>query len=183
MGASGSSRFPPMRNHAATEAMLRESGMTFTSLHNGFYASSALLFMGQALETGEILVPEDGPVSWTGHADLADAAVIALTQEGRLDGLTAPLTASAALDMAGIATIASELTGRSIRRVTVTDEAYRAGMVARGVPQAVVEIAMGMFLASRAREFAAVAPTLERLLGRPLISMRDVLATRLSKSA
>ena len=84
--------------------------------------------------------------------------------------------------MAGIATIASELTGRRITRTTVTDEAYRAGMVARGVPPPVVEIAMGMFLASRAREFAAVDETLERLLGRPLMSMRDVLAARLSKS-
>ncbi len=139
------------------------------------------LFMGKALETGEILVPEDGPVSWTAHADLADAAVIALTEEGRLDGKTAPLTGSAALDMAAIATIASEFTGRPITRVTVTDDAYRAGMVARGVPQAVVEIAMGMFLASRAREFAAVDKSLEGLLGRPPISMRDVLTTRLSK--
>jgi NAD(P)H dehydrogenase (quinone) len=182
MGANEASHFSPMRNHAATEAMLRDSGMTFTSLRNGFYASSALLFMGQALETGQIVLPEDGPVSWTAHGDLADAAVIALTQDDRLDGLTAPLTASAALDMAGIATIASELTGRRITRVTVTDEAYRAGMVARGVPQAVVEISMGMFLASRGREFAAVDPTLERLLGRPLISMRDVLAARLSTS-
>ena len=136
MGASETSYFPPMRNHAATEAMLRGSGMAFTSLRNGFYASSALLFMGSALETGEFVAPEDGPVSWTAHADLADAAVIALTQEGRLDGVTAPLTASAALDMSGIATIASELAGRRITRVTVTDETYRAGMVARGVPQA-----------------------------------------------
>jgi NAD(P)H dehydrogenase (quinone) len=28
------------------------------------------------------------PVSWTAHADLAEAAAIVLADEGRLDGLT-----------------------------------------------------------------------------------------------
>lgn len=179
MGASETSEFPPMRNHAATEVLLRDSGLAFTALRHGFYASSALLFMGRALETGELLAPQDGPVSWTAHADLADAAVSVLTHEGRFEGPTPPLTASAALDMAGIAALASELSGRSIRRVTVTDEQHRAGMVARGLPEIVIEIGMGMFRASRAQEFAAVDPTLERLLGRPPTSMRDYMAARI----
>jgi hypothetical protein len=51
-----------------------------------------LQFMGRSLETGKITTPEDGPVSWTAHGDLAGVAVIALTGEGRLDGLTPPLT-------------------------------------------------------------------------------------------
>lgn len=51
------------------------------------------MLMGQALETGKISAPEDGPVSWTAHSDLAEAAVIALTDEGRLNGITPPLTA------------------------------------------------------------------------------------------
>jgi NAD(P)H dehydrogenase (quinone) len=178
MGSSATSEFPPMRNHAATEDMLMDSGMAFTSLRNGFYASSALLFMGKAVETGELLAPADGPVSWTAHADLADAAVSVLTNEGRFEGPTPPLTASAALDMAGIAAIAAELSGRTIARVTVSDEQHRAAMVARGAPPVVVEIGMGMFRASRAGEFAAVDPTLERLLGRPPVSMRDFMATR-----
>ena len=34
---------------------------------------------------------------------------------------------------------------------------------------------MGLFLASRRGEFARADPTLERLLGRPTVSVRDVL--------
>ncbi len=44
--------------------------------------------MRRALETGKLVAPADGPVSWTAHADLAEAAVIALTDEGRLQGIT-----------------------------------------------------------------------------------------------
>ncbi len=181
MGASDTSHFPPMRNHAATETMLRESGLPFTSLRNGFYASAGIMFMGNALETGKLIAPEDGPVSWTAHADLVEAAVAVLTEEGRFEGPTPPLTSSSAVDMTEIAAIASELTGRAIDRVIVSDEDYRASMVARGTPEVVVNIAMGMFLASRAREFAAVDPTLEKLIGRRPLSMRDVLVAQLSK--
>jgi len=39
---------------------------------------------------------------------------------------------------------------------------------------------VGLFAASRNGEFAAVDPTLERLLGRPPMLMRDVLANSLS---
>ena len=39
---------------------------------------------------------------------------------------------------------------------------------------------VGLSPASRKGEFAAVDPTLERLLGRSPISMRDVLSARIS---
>ncbi|XXX76354.1 NAD(P)H-binding protein [Sorangium sp. So ce134] len=181
MGSSPASPFAPMRDHAATEALLQKSGVAFTSLRNGFYAASGFMLLERALTTGRLVAPEDGPVSWTDHGDLADAAAIALTDEARLEGLTPPLTASAALDLAEIAAIASELIGRSIARVTVSDHAFREDMVSHGVPEQRADMLLGLFAASRKREFAAVDSTLERLLGRAPMSMRDYLATRLSR--
>jgi NAD(P)H dehydrogenase (quinone) len=172
MGSNAASSFQPMRDHAATEAILQNSGVGFTSLRNGFYAASGLQLMGGALEPGKLVAPAAGPVSWTAHADLADAAVIALTGTGRLEGLTPSLNGSEALDLAAIA---SELTGRLITRVTVTDKEYRAGLTSHGVPESRADMLLGLFAASRKGEFAAVDPALQRLLGRPPMSMRDVL--------
>ena len=182
MGAHSASLFPPMRDHAATEEILKTSGVAFTSLRNGFYADSGFWLMGDALKTGKIVAPKDGPVSWTTHADLAEAAVIALTQGGRLDGVTPPLTASEALDLDAIAGVVSGLTGRDITRVAVTNEAYRANMIARGTPETWADMSMGLFAASRKSEFAAVDPALESLLGRPPVSMQDFIGSRLAKS-
>ena len=180
MGSSAASLFSPMRDHAATEAILETSGIAFTSLRNGFYAGSGIMLMGQGLQTGEVFAPADGPVSWTAHSDLAAAAVIALTDERRLNGITPPLTASHAINLDGIAAIASELSGRKISRIAVTDEQYRESLNSHHFPGPVAEMFVGLFAASRKGEFAAVDPTLERLLGRPPISMREVLATHLS---
>lgn len=179
MAASPTSLFPPMHTHAAVETTLQESGVAFTALRNGFYALSGVMFLGNAVETGEMVAPEDGPVAWTAHADLARATAIALTTGG-LDGITPALTGLETLDLAGVAAIASEVTGRSIRRVVVSDEEFRSRLLARGIPEFAVAIQMGFYAASRQGEFATLDQTLARLIGRPPMTMREVLKATLS---
>ncbi|WP_326691409.1 MULTISPECIES: NAD(P)H-binding protein [unclassified Streptomyces] len=175
MGADASSRFQPCRDHAATEEALRASGVPFTSLRNGFYAASAVRFLGPALESGQVALPADGPVSWTAHADLADAAAAVLADEGRFDGPTPPLTAARALTFDDIAALATEVTGRTIKRITAPEDQFRKQLGERGVPDNAVEQLLGMFAAGRAGEFAAVDPTLSTLLGRAPLTLDAVL--------
>ncbi|PRY44522.1 NAD(P)H-binding protein [Umezawaea tangerina] len=178
LGARPVSAFPPMPDHAASEVALRASGVPYTVLRNGFYASSAVMLLGAAVQTGELALPQDGPVSWTAHADLAEAAAIALTQDV-LEGVTPALSGAEAIDMAGVAAIASELTGRPIRRVVVTDEEYRAGLLSHGVPEEAADLLVGLFTASARGDFAEVDPTLATLLGRPPVPLREVLRAAL----
>lgn len=183
MGASAGSHFASMRDHAETERLLEASGVPFTALRNGFYASSALQFMQGAFETGRFFVPADGPVSWTAHADLAEVAVLTLTGDARLTGVTPPLTNSEALTFDDLAAIASELSGRTIDRVTVSDEDFCARLVSHGLPREQAEFLLGIFVASRDGEFAAVDPTLPDALGHAAVSMRDILRQRMPGSA
>ncbi len=183
MGARADSFFAPAVNHAAAEAFLAEAGLPFTSLRHGYYAESALFHIGRGFETGEIRAPEDGPVSWTTRADLAAVDALVLAEEGRLDGVTAPLTAPEAFTLAELAAIASELLGREVRRVTVTDEQWCADKVAQGVPAPMAEMLLGSYRASRRGDFATVDPTLAQLLGRRPHTMREVLAGLLKPAA
>jgi len=181
MGANRHSQFAATRAHAETEQDLQASGVPFTSLRDGFHATSAIEILRPALQTGELILPEDGPVSWTAHADLAEAAAIALTEDGRLDGITPALTGPEALDFAGIAEIGAELTGRRITRVTVSDDAWKDHLIAQGTPEQFASFALEIFTASRRGEFAAVDPALKQLLGREPTHFRDVLAATLPR--
>ncbi len=49
-------------------------------------------------------------------------------------------------------------------------------MATYGAPPHIVELTLGFYRASRAGEFSAVDPTLERLLDRRPIGMREVMA-------
>ncbi len=175
MGASDASAFLPMRDHHDTEDMLRECGLPWTALRNGFYAASGIQLMGDALTTGLLEAPADGKVAWTAHADLAEAAAIILTDEGRYDGPTPPLTGLQALDLADLASIASELLDKPVRRQTLADEDLRARMAARGAPERATSMVLGLYEASRRGEFATVDPTLERLLGRRPVGVRELM--------
>ena len=170
-----------MVDHAATEVALQASGVAYTVLRNGFYASTVPFILGPALTTGQVALPEDGPVSWTTHADLAEAAAIILTSKDRGESTTINLTASAAIDFRGVAALATELSERPVVRSLLTDEAYFSGMVSRGLPERAATMSLGIFRASRLGQFSLVDPTLARLLGRPPVSMRDFLKTVLSK--
>ena len=176
MGAGATSAFPPMHDHAATEAMLAAAGIPWTALRNGFYASTVPTMIGEASSTGMLAAPQDGKVSWTTHGDLAEAAAQVLVDEGRFDGPTPPLTAAEALDLGDIAAILTDLKGRPVERRIVTDAEQAAAMAGRGVPPGAVEMTLGLYRAARAGEFAAVDPTLARLLGRPPVTVRQMLA-------
>ncbi|MGG4107442.1 SDR family oxidoreductase [Paenibacillus lautus] len=180
MFSSATSHFPPMNVHAATEEMLKSSGMAFTSLRNGFYAASAMMWMGDALKTGELIAPEDGPVAWTSHSDLAEATAVILTEQ-RYDGMTPHLTASEAIDMGRIASIASKVLDRPIRRIVVSDDEYRNHLMSRGLPDAMVGMLTGMFQASRQGDFSQTNPTLENLIGRSPVNFTDYLKDSISQ--
>lgn len=177
---SAHSPFPPLREHAAAEAYLAEQDVAYTALRHGFYASTFELYLPDALRTGELRLPEDGPVSWTAHADLAALDALALTSPAALNGTTPPLVASETLDFADVAGLLSDITGRTVRRVVVEDEEWKGSAVENGLPAPAADFALTMFLASRRGEFAVTDPTLETLLGRPATPARAVLEQALT---
>ncbi|MYS23624.1 Uncharacterized conserved protein YbjT, contains NAD(P)-binding and DUF2867 domains [Streptomyces sp. DvalAA-14] len=175
-GAAHDSRFQACRDHARTEDLLRATGLPWTALRNGFYAASALQFLEPARHTGDIALPADGPVAWTGHDDLAEATAAILADESRFDGPTPPLTGPAALDFDAVAEIAAQVTGRSFTRTVVAADDFREQALAHGVPAPVADLILSIFAAARNSEFAAVDPTLADLIGREPATFRTLLA-------
>ncbi|MFD7875851.1 SDR family oxidoreductase [Streptomyces sp. NPDC059766] len=175
MGAAHDSRFQACRDHARTEDLLRATGLPWTALRNGFYASSALQFLEPARHTGDIALPADGPVTWTGHDDLAEATAAILADEGRFEGPTPPLTGPAALDFDTVAEIASRAAGRPFTRTVVSDDAFHEQALAHGAPAPIADLLLSIFAAARNGEFSAVDATLAELIGREPATFRSQL--------
>lgn len=175
MGADVASAFLPARGHAATEQMLRESGLAWTALRNGFYANTVTRIIGDVAASGVFETPEDGKVSWTDRGDLAAAAAQVLVQEGRFEGPTPSLTALEALDFADVAAILSELHDRPVEWRMISEEEQARRIKAGGAPPIVVDLMLGMYRAAWAGEFKTVDPALATLLGRQPTTLREVL--------
>lgn len=86
------------------------------------------------------------------------------------------MTASEALDLDDVAVIVADLSGRPVRRQIISDEEQAARMAQRGLAPVAMEIALGLYRAARAGEFAASDPMLATLLGREPMTLRAVLA-------
>ncbi|TCL88571.1 uncharacterized protein YbjT (DUF2867 family) [Curtobacterium sp. PhB142] len=171
-GAAHRSPFVPAAHHAATEDLLRESGLPWTSLRNGFYAHSTTWLMGPWQTTGTVSVPVDGPVSWTAREDAAEAAARILLAEQPFDG-PVTLTAPAAPTFADLADSASERTGRSIGFEALGEDEWRARAVAAGQDPHMVGFLLGMYEAAAQGLFAGTDPLLGELLGRAPRTVED----------
>jgi NAD(P)H dehydrogenase (quinone) len=173
-GAALETPFGPGRDHARTEQLLADSGVPWTSLRNGFYAHSLPFLAGPWRETGSIVVPADGPVSWTAREDEAEAAAVILLSDGAYDGPTT-LTAGAAPTFAEIAGIASELLGHLVETIVVDPEEWVSRQVAAGQPEFVARFMLGMYQAAQQGYFAGVDPLLGTVLRREPRTVLDVL--------
>lgn len=136
--------------------------------------------MGDASKTGSFETATDGRVAWTAHADLAEAAAIVLADEGRFDGPTPPFTGPEALDFGDLADIASSLQDAKVTRTVPSDADMRAKVLGRGAPERAADMVLGSCIGVRNGEWATLDPTLGELLGRPLVTMRELIGAGLA---
>ncbi|GAB2732112.1 NAD(P)H-binding protein [Salinifilum aidingensis] len=170
--------YRPSETHIATEALLAESGVAWTALRNGAYGTLDQV-LGPWQRTGEIARPEDGPVPYTDRADVAEATAAILAGDRSFDG-PVTLTAPTAVTFDDLATLASELTGRTIERTVVDDEQWVADQITTGVPEQAALLMLSWYQAARAGYFAEADPLLAELLGREPRSAADRLAAHIA---
>ncbi len=178
-GAGADSPFHPARDHAATEKLLADSGVAWTSLRNGYYAHSLGWLLGPWQQTSTITAPADGPVSWTDRADAAEAAAVILAGDRPFDG-PVTLTARQAVTFDDVAAMASKISDRKVKRIVMDDEEWIATEVAAGTPGPMARMTLTMFQAAREGRFADVDPLLPELLGREPRSVADQLAATMA---
>lgn len=108
-------------DHRATEQMLRDSGVAWTSLRNGWYMDRIADMAAEMVAAGEATVPaeEEGAALITRN-DLAAAAAVALVEDGH-ENETYELTGSETIGVADVARIASEVAEAEIEILTVAD--------------------------------------------------------------
>lgn len=170
--------YRPSEIHIATEAILAESGVAWTALRNGAYGALEQV-LGPWQQTGEIAQPQDGPVPYTDRADVAEAAAIILAGDRSFEG-PVTLTAPTAVTFDDVAKIASDLTGRTIKRIVLDDQQWVADQIRIGVPEQMARLMLTWYQASRAGYFAAADPLLAELLGREPSSAADRLAAHIA---
>lgn len=156
-----------LRYHAAVEAAIRASGLTFTFLRPNLYMQGLLNFR-QSIQQKNAFFAAAGNarISAVDVRDLADVAVAALTTSQH-DNKTYSLTGPDGLTFAEMAHQLSMAVGRSITFVDVPPESMRTALVDLGFPAWQADGLLEEFAMYRRGEAAEVEPGVNEALGGP----------------
>ena len=175
-GADEKATFTLSRDHAQMEAYIKELGFTYTFLRDNFYLD---FLIDMALENGEIRGPAgSGFVSAVARKDTSRVAAEILLNPKEWENQTLNLTGPEDLSMEEIVALLSKKTGKAIAYVDETvEEAYESR---KKWPAQTWEYDawVSTYTAIKAGEQAGVSTDVEMVLGRPAMSLIDVLKER-----
>ena len=166
---------PLMEDHFKTEDYIKENSFTYTFLRNSLYSDSVSMLTGEtATETGIFLPVGTGKVPFVLRRDLAEATANVLLQSGHENKIY-ELTGGEMYSFKDIATILSELSGKTVVYTDVDKSAYSETLKQYGVPERFIILLNGYSADIKNRQFEIASNDLEDLLGRKPTSFRTII--------
>ena len=163
-------------DHFYTELAIAQGKMTWTFLRNNMYTEALLWSLPQAVATGQLFTAAGaGGRSYVTREDCARVAVAALLSDFESHRIL-EVTGPAAVTQDEIATIASEVTGKTVKHVALSPEDRKKGMIAAGMPEMLADVFLEFDIATAQGYLAVVTPTVKELTGREPTSVREFLS-------
>jgi NAD(P)H dehydrogenase (quinone) len=166
--------------HLGTEVAIKESGLTYTILRNGWYTENYTGSAKGAVGAGAFIGNAgDGKIASAARVDYAEAAAVVLAGEGH-ENKTYELAGDEAYTLTELAAAISRQTGKTIPYNNLTEAEYAGILKSFGLPDGLAEMLAdsdtgaskgGLFDDSRA---------LSKLIGRPTTPLAIVLAEALA---
>lgn len=126
--------------HAATEAYLKQSGVPFVVLRNGWYTENYLASIKPALQHGAFIGSAgEGRIASASRADYAEAAAVVLTTPVKT-GQFFELAGDQSYTLAELAAELSKQSGKQIPYVNLPEAEFKAALLAAGLPEPVADI-------------------------------------------
>jgi len=161
-------------DHAETEAMLADSGVTHTILRNSLYTDLLLMSAPQAVGMGQLFAAAaDGKAGYVTREDCARAAAAALLRES--ETRTIDITGPASVAHADLAAIYSEVSGKDIPYIPISVDDLVAAMVKNGLPEMMAKVFASFDVAIAQGYFDVRSTAVNDLTGREPTSVHDFL--------
>ena len=154
-------------DHAGTEEAIKASGLPYTILRNSWYMENLFMSLPQTLQGGVWYTSAgNGRTSYIARADLA-AATAALLLADASESVTLTLTGPVAVDTADVARLVTDITGKPLTIVDVTDEQLADGMAGAGVPAFLIPTFVSFDTNARLGQIEIVTNAVETATGKP----------------
>lgn len=166
-------------DHKATEAIVRDSGVPFVLLRNGWYIENYTGTLAQTLERGVILGSAgEGRVSAATRADYAEAAAAVLAGEGHEDKVY-ELGGDESFTLTDLAAVISEQSGTPVVYRDMPIGEYTQVLVGSGLPEGYAAFVADGYRGVSEGELFTDSGDLSRLIGRPTTPLTEAISDAL----
>ena len=171
------------QEHRETEALIKNSGLTYTFLRNNWYTENYLAGLSHAIESGTLYgAANDGKISSASRIDYAEAAATVLvsdTHENRIY----ELAGSTAFTLQDFANTISEVSGQAVQYKNLTSEQYHQALVQAGLPTGLVDVIVDADVKTQTGAMFSDSKDLEKLIGRKTTSIQEEITNTLNNSS
>jgi len=166
-------------DHQATETLLRDSGVPYVLLRNGWYyenyTARLSAFLAQAMVPGSA---GQGRISAAARTDYAAAAVRVLTTDGHA-GQAYELGGDEPFTMAQLAAEISTQSGKEVRYVNLPEAGYAKALTEHGAPELMADMVAETDAAVAHGALYTASGDLAALTGRPTTTLSTAVSTAL----
>ncbi|EAU68794.1 SDR family oxidoreductase [Stigmatella aurantiaca] len=167
--------------HKGTEQLIRDSGIPFVFLRNGWYTENYTENLAPALAHGAIVGSSgEGRIAVATRADYAAAAVAVLTGTGH-ENKVYELGGDTALTLTDLAAEVSRQSGKTIVYKNLPPDQYQGVLTQAGVPGPFAEVLVDSDLGAARGELNDSSGDLRRLIGRPTTPLANAVSAALQR--
>ncbi|KAH0287070.1 NAD(P)-binding protein [Aureobasidium namibiae CBS 147.97] len=183
-GLEDNAKSPPQEDHILTERLLKESGVTFTSIREGAYAEAFPFFLDWYPDTTEVVLPADGHAAYTSRTDLGEASARIMISGG-YENQVVLFTALATITAKEMVDVINETTDRRVQfRIVDRDNFLRRKLLQHegtGKGKEYFETVAIVWDDIVAGALSTTHPLMGEILGREPISPREAIRALLSE--
>jgi len=166
--------------HLQTEKVLKNSGIPFAILRNGWYTENYTDSIKSAVFYGVLLGSSgNGKISSATRADFSLAAATVLSTTGH-DGKTYELAGDNAYTLSEMASEIARQTGKAIFYKNLSVEEYAASLIQAGLPESIAHFLAGTHVAAENGDLFDNSRQLSQLTGKPTTSLAQAIAEALT---
>ena len=174
--ATDSLKFFPGIDHYHTEVFLKGSGIPYTVFRNTFYTEILAMMLHGALGSGQWhYAAGDAKANFAARTDMAEAIANVAANPGPHANKIYEITSNQSYTFHEIAGIVSKATGKTFNYIPVPLQAFKDGMKQAGVPEAHIPMYASIAEGISIGELDAVDGSLEKLLQRKPVDLKDYL--------
>ncbi|RDW81243.1 putative NmrA-like family protein [Aspergillus mulundensis] len=183
-GFSDDSKAAVQQAHLTTERLLKESGITYTSIREGVYTEAFPVFMNWYPDSTAVTLPADGEIAYTRRAELGEATARIMLRGGYENQIVL-FTAEETITAKEVVDIINETTKRAVKFEIVSPEEYvrvNSASDQGRKPRAFFEMVSTWWEDIAKGELRTTHPLMREVLGRAPTRPRDALRAILTEN-